>query len=135
MTSVTEALAVTDIGIAGLIERKSKCSVCAPMASVLEAWFQVLLSLPGIRLSPCQRRCQPHHGLHSPNTKSSRLGGVNVVDSAVTNQLTSAPGSGPPAKYLAVTVTSPSLPTRCGPWLACADTSNSGRRNSSIWKV
>jgi hypothetical protein len=60
---------------------------------------------------------------------------VNRVSAAVTLHCTGAPASGPPAKYLALTVTSPAPPTRNGPWLACAETSNSGRRNSSTWIV
>ena len=52
----------------------------------------------------------------------------------LTVQVTAAPGRPPPAKYLAEAVTSAPAPTRCGPSLARTPTSNSGRRNSWIWK-
>ena len=42
LTSVTDALAATAIGIAGFTDRKSRCSVCAPVASV------VARELPGL---------------------------------------------------------------------------------------
>ena len=42
LTSVTEAFAVTDIARGGFTDRKSRCSVCAPAASVSAEWLQVL---------------------------------------------------------------------------------------------
>src|SRR5665647_84774 len=41
LTSVTDAFAVTDIVRAGFTDRKSKWSVCAPVASVLPTCSQV----------------------------------------------------------------------------------------------
>ena len=41
LTSVTDAFVVTDIGTAGFADRKSRCNVCAPVASVLPSRFHV----------------------------------------------------------------------------------------------
>ena len=41
LTSVTLACVVTDIGIAGFTDRKSRCSVCSPIASVFDVRLQV----------------------------------------------------------------------------------------------
>jgi hypothetical protein len=46
-----------------------------------------------------------HHGCQMPNWYWSQLGGLYEVCWVVTSQLTSASGSGPPAKYAASTAT------------------------------
>ena len=46
-----------------------------------------------------------HHGVQTPNWYWSQFGGLYDVCCVVTSQLTSASGSGPPAKYSASTAT------------------------------
>src|SRR5689334_5000755 len=50
LTSVTLAAALTAIGIAGFADRKSMCMICAPVASVFDARFQVGGALYGLPL-------------------------------------------------------------------------------------
>jgi len=91
------------------------CSVCAPVASVLRrattswvAYSHGQTAVLVVHLAEAPTRRPPRHVV-------IRLGGVKLVCDATTPHSTGAPDSGPPAKYLALTVISPPPRRGTGP--------------------
>ena len=86
---MTVASAWTLVARGGSTAMKSIRKWCLPAGSVRPWNVSTLGGSPSNRVS--------HHGVHSPNVKSSRFGGVNEPGVAATRHVTSAPVNAPPA--------------------------------------